>query len=124
MDMTLVTSVLSAKQAATQQVAEFKIMKKQHEMEMSLIDMLTEVVRSAPAPSGQGAVVGGLGPLGKLTVKKDGGQATQRNERHGHDDEQSCADAESSNHRHLSRFGGGMARSWAIHDPSDGVGES
>ncbi|MCB9992294.1 MAG: hypothetical protein H6873_01420 [Hyphomicrobiaceae bacterium] len=55
--MTLVTSVLSAKQAATQQVAEFKIMKKQHEMEMSLIDMLTEVVRSAPAPSGQGAVV-------------------------------------------------------------------
>ncbi|MND03899.1 hypothetical protein D3C83_239420 [compost metagenome] len=42
---------------ATQQVASMAIIKKNHEMEMSLVNMLAEVAKSAPAPSGQGFVV-------------------------------------------------------------------
>lgn len=56
MDMSLATSVLSMKQAATQQTAEMKILKKQHDMDMALIEMIDEVSRSAPQP-GQGTVV-------------------------------------------------------------------
>lgn len=57
MSMELATSVLAAKQAATQQTAQFKIMKKQHDMQMDLINMLTEVAQSAPLPAGQGTKV-------------------------------------------------------------------
>lgn len=57
MSMDLATSIIATKQAATQQTAQFKILKKQHEMEMSLINMLTEVAQSAPVPEGQGTVV-------------------------------------------------------------------
>lgn len=57
MDMNLVTNVLATKQAATQQVAQFKIIKKQHDMQMDLISMLTEVAKSAPVPNGQGTIV-------------------------------------------------------------------
>ncbi|MCB1517315.1 MAG: hypothetical protein KDJ19_06845 [Hyphomicrobiaceae bacterium] len=57
MDMNLVTNVLATRQAATQQVAQFKIIKKQHDMQMDLINMLAEVAKSAPVPSGQGTIV-------------------------------------------------------------------
>jgi hypothetical protein len=54
--MELAAGIIAAKQGATQQVAQFKIMKKQHEMQMSLINMIDEVARSAPPP-GQGTKV-------------------------------------------------------------------
>ncbi len=56
MDTDLVGSVLSMKQAATREAAQFSILRKQHEMQMSLINMIDEVARSAPPP-GQGAQV-------------------------------------------------------------------
>jgi hypothetical protein len=40
----------------TQTLVEIALMKKSHEMQMELIDMLSEVARSAPPP-GQGARV-------------------------------------------------------------------
>lgn len=57
MSMDLATAVIATKQAATQQTAQFSILKKQHDMQMSLINMLTEVAESAPVPSGQGTIV-------------------------------------------------------------------
>ena len=54
--MELATSIMATKQAATLQTAQFKILKKQHDMEMSLINMIDKVVKSAPPP-GQGTQV-------------------------------------------------------------------
>ena len=51
------TQLMAMRMGATQQAASMAIIKKNHEMEMSLVNMLTEVARSAPAPSGQGLVV-------------------------------------------------------------------
>ncbi|MAN77076.1 MAG: hypothetical protein CML24_07745, partial [Rhizobiales bacterium] len=47
------------KQAQTVQTAQMLMVKKQHEMEMSMISMLTEAVENAPAPApaGMGANV-------------------------------------------------------------------
>lgn len=56
MDMNLVMSAMSMKAAQTQQLASIAIMKKQHEMQMSLVQMIDEIARSAPPP-GTGAVV-------------------------------------------------------------------
>lgn len=52
--MELAESIITAKQGATQQIMQFKILKKQHEMEMSLVNMIDEVARNAPPP-GQGS---------------------------------------------------------------------
>lgn len=49
--------LMAMRMAGTQQAAQMAIIKKNHEMEMGLVTMLTEVARSAPAPSGQGLVV-------------------------------------------------------------------
>lgn len=58
MDMVDVTSQLIAlRMAGTQQAAQIAIMKKNHEMEMSLVSMLAEVAKAAPPPAGQGLVV-------------------------------------------------------------------
>jgi hypothetical protein len=54
MSMELAGPIIAAKQAVTMQAAQFKMIKKQHDMEMSLINMLTQVAESAPAPKGQG----------------------------------------------------------------------
>ena len=54
--MELATSVIAVKQAATQQSATIAVMKKQHEMQKSLINMVGNVAQSAP-PSGQGTMV-------------------------------------------------------------------
>ena len=43
--------------AKTQTLAQYAIIKKQHQMEMSLIDMLASAARSAPPASGTGLVV-------------------------------------------------------------------
>ena len=55
MDMVDVASqLLAMRMAGTQQAAQMAIIKKNHEMEMGLVNMLA---KSAPAPSGQGLVV-------------------------------------------------------------------
>jgi hypothetical protein len=56
MDMDLAGSLMAARTAATQQSAALAIVKKSHEMEQALIQMVDEVARSAPPP-GQGRVV-------------------------------------------------------------------
>lgn len=50
---------VAMKQAQTQHMAQILMVKKQHEMDMSLIAMLTEAVENAPAPApaGMGTMV-------------------------------------------------------------------
>jgi hypothetical protein len=58
MDMIEVAAQLMAmRMAGTQQAAQMAIIKKNHEMEMGLVNMIAEAARSAPAPAGQGLVV-------------------------------------------------------------------
>lgn len=57
MEISPAMSVMQAKQSATLQTAQFKIMKKQHDMQMDLINMLSNVAQTAPAPKGQGTIV-------------------------------------------------------------------
>ena len=57
MDIGSAEGVMALKQAQTQQIAQIKIMKKQHEMQMSLINMVGELVDNAPAPNGTGTKV-------------------------------------------------------------------
>lgn len=56
-DIGLATSVLSAKQAATQQTMQMKMLKAQHDMQAQLINMIAEVTESAPVPEGVGGAV-------------------------------------------------------------------
>jgi len=56
MDTDLVTSVIAARQSATLELAQLKLIKKQHEMDKTLIDMIDAVARSAPPP-GQGTLI-------------------------------------------------------------------
>ena len=56
METDLASMLVSARAAATQQAAMMKILKKSHEMQMQLVEMVSEVARSAPPP-GQGRVV-------------------------------------------------------------------
>lgn len=56
MDVGIAASVMATKQSATQQTAAMKIMKKEHDMQTALIDMIDTAVRSAPQP-GQGTQV-------------------------------------------------------------------
>jgi hypothetical protein len=56
MGIDVASAMVAMRSAATQQSASIAIMKKNHEMQMSLLQMLDEVVRSAPPP-GQGTVV-------------------------------------------------------------------
>jgi hypothetical protein len=55
--MDITSQLLTMRAAGTQQAAQIAILKKSHEMEMSLINMIAEVAQSAPPPSGQGLVV-------------------------------------------------------------------
>ncbi len=55
--MDVTTQLLAMRMAGTQQAAQMAMVKKNHEMEMALINMVAEVARSAPLPSGQGLVV-------------------------------------------------------------------
>lgn len=54
--MELAGSIMAVKQAATQQTAQMKILKKSHDMEMAMIDMIAQTAKSAPPP-GQGTKV-------------------------------------------------------------------
>lgn len=55
----IAATAVAMTQAQTQQTAQILMLKKQHEMQQSLVNMLSESVEAAkpPAPSGQGAVV-------------------------------------------------------------------
>lgn len=53
----LALGMVAAKQGQTQHLMQIAMVKKQHEMEMSLINMLTEAVENAPRPDGTGTLV-------------------------------------------------------------------
>lgn len=55
----IAATAVAMKQAQTVQTAQMLMVKKQHEMEMSMISMLTEALENAPAPApaGMGANV-------------------------------------------------------------------
>lgn len=55
--MDVATQLLAMRMAGTQQAAQMAIIKKNHEMEMSLATLIADVAKSAPAPAGQGLVV-------------------------------------------------------------------
>ena len=56
MDIGLATSIMAAKQGSTRQQIATAVVKQQHEMDLSLVQMLTDAVKSAPPP-GQGGTV-------------------------------------------------------------------
>lgn len=53
----IAATAVAMKQGQIQHMAQILMVKKQHEMDMSLIAMLTEAVESAPAPEGMGLMV-------------------------------------------------------------------
>ena len=57
MESDLAVQMTMAQMGETQSVAQILMLKKQHEMDMSLALMIDEVARSAPPPPGQGLVV-------------------------------------------------------------------
>ncbi len=50
-------ALVATKQAQTLHTAQIAMVKKQHEMEMSLVNMLTQAVENAPRPDGTGTIV-------------------------------------------------------------------
>jgi hypothetical protein len=56
MDVSAVTQLVAMRAASTQQSAMIAIVRKNHEMEMSLLQMLDQTARAAP-PAGQGRQV-------------------------------------------------------------------
>ena len=57
MNLDLVSVAQSLQLGKTQFMAEIAVLKKNHEMEMALLDMVAKVADSAPPPTGQGRVV-------------------------------------------------------------------
>jgi len=57
MDTDLAATMVGMSAAKTQTLAQYAIIKKQHEMDMSLIDMLASAAKSAPPAEGTGLVV-------------------------------------------------------------------
>lgn len=56
MDISLVTSLLAARQSATREAISLSVAKQQHQMELDMAEMLAEAVQGALLP-GQGGVV-------------------------------------------------------------------
>lgn len=56
MESDLATSLITARTATTQQSIALAVVKKSHDMQMALVEMIDETARSAPPP-GQGTVV-------------------------------------------------------------------
>lgn len=56
MEGDLATALIGARTAATQQSIALAVLKKSHEMQMALVQMIDETARAAPPP-GQGKVV-------------------------------------------------------------------
>lgn len=57
MNADVTAQLLSMQQGKTQLLAQLAVIKKSHEMEMALVDMLDQATRPAPAPAGQGTFV-------------------------------------------------------------------
>lgn len=57
MDTDLAATMVGMTAAKTQTLAQYAIMKKQHQMETSLIDMLASAAKTAPPDEGIGLVV-------------------------------------------------------------------
>jgi hypothetical protein len=57
MDMDLVSSALAMRQGQTQQLVQIAVLRKSHEMEMDLLQMLDTAARQAPPADGTGRVV-------------------------------------------------------------------
>ena len=56
MDTDLTSQLLAARSSGTQQSATIAVIKKNHEMDMALMEMIDQVARAAPPP-GQGLKV-------------------------------------------------------------------
>lgn len=56
MESDLATSLIAARTAGTQNTIQLAVLKKSHEMEMSLLQMVDQQARAAPPP-GQGTKV-------------------------------------------------------------------
>ncbi len=56
MDVTLVAALLAARQSATRETMSLSMVRQQHLMDLSLVDMLTQAIKAAPQP-GQGNFV-------------------------------------------------------------------
>lgn len=52
-----VTQLLAMRQGATQQLAQYAVIRKSHQMDMALVDMIDKATSGAPAPAGTGRVV-------------------------------------------------------------------
>ncbi|HEY4199037.1 MAG TPA: hypothetical protein VGM83_00605 [Devosiaceae bacterium] len=57
MDTDLTAQLVGMSVARTQTLAQYSIIKKQHEMDMSLIDMLANAAKSVPPTDGTGFMV-------------------------------------------------------------------
>jgi iron-sulfur cluster repair protein YtfE (RIC family) len=55
--MDMATQLIAMKQAGGRQLAQIAVLRKQHQMQQQLLDMIDEVTSKAPAPSGTGRVV-------------------------------------------------------------------
>ena len=53
----IAATAVAMQTAQTQHSAQIAMLKKSHEMEMSLVNMIAEVAASAPAPAGMGTRV-------------------------------------------------------------------
>lgn len=57
MDTDLTMQLLNLQTGRTQTLAQISIIKKNHEMEMELVNMIDQATQPAPAPVGQGTMV-------------------------------------------------------------------
>lgn len=57
MNADVTAQLLSMQLGKTQTLAQIAVIKKSHEMEMALVDMIDRASRPAPAPAGQGLIV-------------------------------------------------------------------
>lgn len=55
--MDMATQLIAMKQAGTQQSIQIAVMRKQHQMQQQLLDVIDDVTSKAPAASGTGRVV-------------------------------------------------------------------
>lgn len=53
----IAAQLVAMRMAGTRQAAQLAMLKTAHEMQMSLVDMLADAAKCAPAPTGQGLVV-------------------------------------------------------------------
>jgi hypothetical protein len=55
--MDAMAQLLAMRTAGTQQLAQIAVMRRAHQMDLQLLEMIDEVTSKAPAPAGQGRIV-------------------------------------------------------------------